>query len=118
MTTEKVQAAAVVGEQYGVGHIENILDVVVAGVDGYKSIKKEDPMMQKVSKFVPTLIALAGALESFGKAGPEFKDIDPSEIEALRTKYMPKFGVEGKVGVYVSEGLSIIMSGLKILKAK
>lgn len=105
-------------QHYDVTHIEKILDVVVSGVEAVKSISKEDSTMQKVAKFVPSLIVLAGALESFAKAGPEFKDIQSEEIEALRAKYMPKFGVEGKTAVYVSEGLSVIMSVLKIAKAK
>ena len=99
-------------------NIEKILDVAVSGVDAYKSLSKEDTTMQKVVKFVPTLIVLAGAIEAFGKSGPEFKDLDSKEIEDLRTKYLPKFGVDGKIGVYAIEGINILLSAFKIYKAK
>lgn len=111
-------APAVVAPSYGVEHIEKILDVVVAGFEGYKSLKPEDNTMQKVSKFVPGLLVLAGALESFGKSGPEWKDLEPKEIEALRNKYLPKLGIDGKVGVYAVEGLNVVISAYKIIKAK
>lgn len=112
------KAAATATVPYGTEHIGKILDVGVAVVAAVKDLKKEDTTMQKVTKFLPAVIAAAGAVESFSKAGPEFKDLDASEIESLRNTYLPKFGVDGKVGIYAAEGLNIIISGYKILKAK
>lgn len=103
---------------YGIEHIEKILDVAVSGFEAFKSVKTEQSTMQKVAVFVPTLMLLAGALEDFSKAGPEFKDMSGDEIQALADKYGPKFGVSGKAAVYVKEGANILASGFRMLKAK
>lgn len=103
---------------YGTEHIEAILDVGVEALKNYKSILPADSTMSKVSKFFPALMKLIAALDGIAKAGPEFKDLDDKELEALSAKYLPQIGVDGKTGIYVKEGMNILVSGYKIFKAK
>lgn len=115
---QPVAKAAVVGQPYGVESIEGLLDFGVEALKNYKTIKPEDKLMQKVLAFMPAVMKLAGALDKMKNLGPEFKDLDDKELEALSAKYISQFGIEGKTGVYVKEGMNILVSGYKIFKAK
>lgn len=114
-----VAAGAVTGAPLGIAHIEQILDVGVSAFDAYKTLQPADSTWVKVSKFLPVLMSGIGALDQIGKAGPEFQDIDASEIKTLADKYVPRLGITSpKTSVYVQEGLSIVISAFKIFKAK
>lgn len=118
MTNTTTKAVTTEPASLGTDHIEEILDVAVQAKEDYNSIKPEDKFPAKIAKFMPTVRKAAGAISAFSKAGPEVKDITGDEIKKIADKYAPKFGVGGKIAVYVTEGANIIVSGFKIFKAK
>lgn len=119
MTDAVAAAPATITTPYGTEHIEKVFDVAVEAVNNYKALTPTDSLVKKIATFSPTFLKAISAIDEIAKAGPEFKDLDGTEVQALADKYLPQFGLgDGKTAVYVKEGLSILVSGFKIFKAK
>lgn len=102
----------------GTENIEKVLDVGVEALSDYKSLKPEDNIFTKVTKFMPAILKGVAALDAVSKVVPEAKDLSPDEINHLVTKYSPLFGVSSSnTALYLGESAKIIGSGLRIIAA-
>ncbi len=111
------------GEQLnlvGIKETQEVADLVVELVKGVQAARKDGKWdAADLAHLLPVFGKLGPALEGFNDVGTEIKDLDAEEIKSLAATLLAGIVLEDeKMKVYVEEGLSIVVSLFKIVKAK
>lgn len=104
----------------GIKETEEVAKLVVEVVKGIQAARKDGKWdASDIAHLLPVFAVLGPALENFKDVGTEIKDLDAEEIKDLAAVLLTGIVLgEGKIQVYIEEGLAIVVSIFKIIKAK
>jgi len=110
------------GEQLAVGikETQEVAALVAEVVKGFNKARADGKWdAADIQHLLPVFIKLGPALENFNQVGTEIKDLDAEEIKTLAVGLLTDMALEdGKMKIYVEEGLNVVVSVYKIIKAK
>jgi len=104
----------------GIKETQEVAELVVEVVKGIQAARKDGKWdASDIAFLLPVFGKLGPALENFSQVGTEIKDLDAEEIKSLASTLLTGIVLgDGKIAVYVEEGLAIVVSVFKIIKAK
>lgn len=107
-------------QNVGIKETQEVAELVVEVVKGIQAARKDGKWdAADIAFLLPVFGKLGPALENFNQVGVEIKDLDAEEIKSLAATLLAGIILEeGKMKVYVEEGLSIVVSIFKIIKAR
>ena len=107
-------------QNVGIKETQEVAELVVEVVKGIQAARKDGKWdAADIAFLLPVFGKLGPALENFNQVGVEIKGLDAEEIKSLAATLLAGIILEGgKMKVYVEEGLSIVVSIFKIIKAR
>lgn len=107
-------------ENLGIKETQEVAALVVSVVKGIQAARADGKWdASDLMHLMPVFGTLGPALENFNQVGKEIGDLDANEIKTIAAQLLTGIVLEeGKIKVYVEEGLNVVVSIFKIIKAK
>lgn len=104
----------------GIKETQEVAELVSEVVKGIIAARKDGKWdAADIAHLLPVFGKLGPALENFNQVGVEIKDLDAGEISSIAATLLSGVVLEeGKMKVYIEEGLQVVISLFKIIKAK
>jgi hypothetical protein len=104
----------------GIKETKEVAELVSEVVKGFIAARKDGKWdAADIGYLLPVFGKLGPALENFAAVGTEIKDLDAAEISSIAATLLSGVVLEeGKMKIYIEEGLQVVISVFKIIKAK